>query len=253
MNHFKGIVSFLPSDLVEYVLSEYDKNDPAHLRQHAIDVVCHADEIIRTYPDKLEDHRTAIIVAALLHDVACHVNRDLHHILGALAVEDILIDYGIRVVAEAQYECSDAADGEVITCLTRYDVRRIKFAILEHRASWKHKRHDVVSDVVAAADRGKLNILNDMRRAVLYRTAPVNDTRLLSLDSTKIKIIDESIVFMKDKYGDGGYAYTTLPNHTLLMYANELANIKDMLDGPATELRRQVFDKYDEWVGVCRE
>lgn len=252
MSTFKEIVSFLPADLVEDVLIEYDLNDPAHMRQHAIDVVCHADEIIKKYPDTLESSRITIITAALLHDIKCHVDRDLHHVLGAMCVEKMLFNYDIKIMIEVQ-EDRRHLDEDCITQLSWDEVEEIKMAILAHRASWTHKRGSVVSDVVAAADRGKPDMFKYIRRAVLFRAAHVDESVLPLSKQMKLSIVNESIQHIKEKYGSGGYVYKSLPRYTGLMYNKELENIRLTLECDTNSLRTFAMDNFDKWVGVCQK
>lgn len=252
MSNFNAIVSFLPEAMVEHVLAEYDLNDPAHLRQHAIDVVCHADEIIKHYHGELEKYRKPIIIAALLHDIKCHVNRDLHHILGALAVDEILERFDIAVIKPADLfdlTSSPRNDGGY----RRQTVESIKLAVLEHRASWKTERSGVISEVVAAADRGKPDMYKYIRRAVLFRTAHVDEASLPFTDEMKRSVIKESIDHMKEKYGVDGYVYKTLPTYTRRMYRKDLDRIVILLENESDKLVDFAMANFDKWVGVCRE
>jgi hypothetical protein len=230
-NRFYEILEeFLPRAFIEKALAEYAKNDAAHLQDHAITVVTNADIIMDRFPELREDRRV-ILTGALLHDVKCHVNRDKHHILGALAVY-------------REYIRSNP-----ITRSTFFpeEITRIEECVLEHRASWKHKRSHDASECVAAADRGKPDLFGYMRRAVRFRYAHLPEGANVT-DDIKRQIISESIVHMREKFGDKGYAWETMPKYTLLMYEEDIAEMKASVIIPNSDLHHTAFELFDGWV-----
>jgi exopolyphosphatase/pppGpp-phosphohydrolase len=230
-NRFYEILEeFLPRAFIDKALSEYNKNDAAHLEDHAIAVVTNADIIIDRYPE-LRHHRKVILTAALLHDVKCHVNRDKHHILGALAVY-------------REYLCGFQ---ETKGMFSQHQITMIEECVLEHRASWKHERSHCASECVAAADRGKPDLFGYMRRAVRFRYAHLPEGAEVT-DDIKRQIISESIVHMREKFGDNGYAWETMPHYTLLMYEEDIAEMKASVTNPNSDLHYTAFDLFDGWV-----
>ncbi|QXO10027.1 hypothetical protein pEaSNUABM37_00066 [Erwinia phage pEa_SNUABM_37] len=230
-NRFYEILEeFLPREFIDKALAEYAKNDAAHLEDHAIIVVTNADIIMDRFPELREDRRV-ILTGALLHDVKCHVNRDKHHILGALAVY-------------REYIRSN-----MITRSTFFqeEITRIEECVLEHRASWKHKRSHDASECVAAADRGKPDLFGYMRRAVRFRYAHLPEGAEVT-DQIKRQIIAESIVHMREKFGESGYAWETMPKYTLLMYEDDIAEMKAAVMSSNSGLHATAFELFDGWV-----
>lgn len=230
-NRFYEILeAFLPREFIDEALAEYNKNDAAHLEDHAIIVVTNADIIIERFPELRKD-RKVILTAALLHDVKCHVNRDKHHILGALAV--------YRQYLRGWHETKDM--------FTQAGVSMIEECVLEHRASWKHKRSHDASECVAAADRGKPDLFGYMRRAVRFRYAHLPEGAEVT-DQIKSQIISESIVHMREKFGETGYAWESMPKYTLLMYEAEIAEMKESVTNPNSNLHEFAMAQFDGWV-----
>lgn len=229
-NFRRLLETYLPESVINKALAQYALNDAAHLEDHAIAVVVHADEIIKRFPE-LQQWRGVILVGALLHDAKCHVNRDKHHILGALAVY-------------REFLCSSPVSRNAFT----YDeVTMIEECVLEHRASWKHKRSHNASEAVAAADRGKPDLYGYMRRAVRFRYAQL-DAGTNVTNTVKSTIVQDSIIHMREKFGDDGYAWATMPHYTLLMYENEIAEMKLALTASNKDLLITAFDQFDNWV-----
>lgn len=193
---------FLPVDFINDVLDEYALNDRAHREDHVVDVVSNADLLINNFKE-LRWHRKSILLAALLHDVKCHVNRELHHINAALAVyrEYLEPNPNIRVQFGSR------------------DITIIERCVLEHRASWKPERYNNASEAVAAADRGVPDYSKYIMRAINYRMKRIaagEEIRTIALDV---------IEHMRDKFGEDGYAWGSVPKYTKLMYKDEIRNI----------------------------
>jgi len=223
---------FLPKEFIEKALGEYALNDAAHLQDHAVNVVLEADKIIDRF-EELWPYRRVILTAALLHDVKCHVNRDKHHILGALAV--------FREYLLGNDKTKDTFTAEEITM--------IEEAVLEHRASWKHKRSHDVSECVAAADRGKPDLFSYMRRAIRYRYAQVPAGTVMSEESIR-RIVHDSVTHMSEKFGDHGYAWNTIPKYTKLMYDREIESIQDSVTRDQPIMVLVGMEHFNEWVGI---
>jgi len=113
----------------------YDLNDPAHQWDHAVEVMAKALNIRSKM--NIDVKEGDVIAAALLHDIAVHKGRDLHHVWGSdiLSSEELkgwfrklTIDFNLSFV-------------------------QILYAILEHRASYTEAYTYELSRVIAVADR----------------------------------------------------------------------------------------------------
>lgn len=225
---FNSVMSFLPPAWVERVLVEYDRNDVAHQRDHAIAVVNAAHDIIQL-SSELESHRQVILTGALLHDIKCWVNRDKHHILGALAAK--------RVMAE---------NPDVLGLFNENDIINIEVCILEHRASWKHARSNLLSDCVASADRGDVDINAYLRRAIRYRYSHMPAGTKVTHD-IKMNIVEDSVQHMREKFGVRGYAWATLPHYTKLRCEQQIEHTKQVITTNPGSLIVLGYDNFDAW------
>lgn len=202
----------------------YKKNDPAHQPDHAITVMNEASSIIARFP-QLEKWRKQIMLGCLFHDTHCHVDRDMHHLLGANHVQRILgasaDDYGLSLA----------------------DVYLISQAVLEHRASWKYPRINPVSNAVASADRGYPDLQKYIRRAVQYRYKRM---AVINMNT----IISESIEHMIEKFGDDGYAWESYPDYAQTMHGKVIEEIKETLRSPSGRAALKAYAElnYDEWI-----
>lgn len=231
LRFYEILEAFLPREFIDQALAEYAKNDAAHLEDHAITVVTTAEVIIDRFPE-LRDERVVILTGALLHDVKCHVNRDKHHILGALAVyREYIRNYPLTRAIILQDE-----------------ITRIEQCVLEHRASWPHKRSHDASEAVAAADRGRPDLYGYMRRAVRFRYAQLPNNAAVT-DHIKRQIVTESLAHMRDKFGVGGYAWATMPKYTVLMYEQEVNEMKAAVEaGDHSVFFEEAMSLFDTWV-----
>jgi len=207
------VTELFPRDLVELVHANVLLNDKAHDWKHVMGVVEHADKIISTFEEELGSYRKLIIAGAFMHDAQCHVDRKLHHELGAKWVLNEVFPY---------WDCDLTDPAQWI----------VAQSILEHRASYEGKRINPVSEAVAAADRGPVNFRNYLKRAIQYRTtngiSPNNE-------GMRVMVISDAFGHIQDKYGARGYAFKNLPYFTSKLYEKEIAEMHSMLDTAKAE------------------
>ncbi|ANJ64886.1 putative phosphohydrolase [Erwinia phage vB_EamM_Special G] len=209
---------------VVMAIHHYKQNDTAHQPDHMLAVLAEAAHIIQSFPD-LEKWRTQIMLGCLFHDTHCHIDRDMHHLLGAEHAQEALLEYA----------CGYG--------MSRADVYLISQAVLEHRASWKYPRINPVSNAVASADRGYPDLKKYIRRAVQYRYKRM---AVINMNT----IIDESIEHMVEKFGDGGYAWESYPTYAAVMHGDAIQQVKQQLrskEGKA-QLKEYAELHFDEWV-----
>jgi len=209
---------------VVIAMHHYKLNDAAHQPDHALVVMAEASDIIAHQPE-LEKWRKQIMLGCLFHDTHCHVDRDMHHLLGA--------EHAIEALSP------HAADYG----LSRADIYLIGQAVLEHRASWKYPRINPVSNAVASADRGYPDLQKYIRRAVQYRYKRMT---MININT----VIDESIEHMVEKFGDGGYAWESYPTYAAIMHGDAIAKVKEQLGSEKgrAELKDYAELNFDEWV-----
>ena len=152
-----------------FVLPFYKKNDKAHQIDHADEVYETALKINKQF--HLHQNMDDIALAVYLHDIFSNKNqRKLHHKLASDFVLQSKDDILKNISAERR--------------------RLIANAILEHRASFEGKYSSKLSELLAAADRGKPNLKKDLERSTKYHKGNTA----------------EAIKHMKEKFGRYGYA-----------------------------------------------
>ena len=165
------IFASLNPELVKWAVSRYEASpDHAHGMEHILAVAHEAREIAHAFDLDPEP----MLLAALLHDVFSHVDREQHHLLASDWVLDNLGRYGY--------------DAGVTS--------RVAKMCLEHRASGKDLYPDIYCEAFSAADRGPLTIEGFVRRMLKW---PEDRTNLVRLD--------EVVSHTKEKHSRGkGYA-----------------------------------------------
>lgn len=178
--------------LIHFASTNIERNDVAHHFDHVESVITNAVLNMTLINKESFDYKNnskirIVAIAALLHDTACWCDRANHHIVAAEWVMDTL----------------DSKELLEFYGLVPEEVSSIAIAIREHRASWKHKRSTIESEVVAAADRGELTYEESLRRSYLYGRY----AKKLSVQDATIHACDK----IAEKYGPEGYAYENLP------------------------------------------
>lgn len=198
--------------LIHFAKTNIERNDVAHWFDHVGAVVKQGlflSRLVTVESSKaIADKCNRIVAtAALLHDTACWMDRDRHHEIAAEWIMDTL----------------DNQESLDFYGLIPDEVPIIAKAILEHRASWQLKRSCLESEIVAAADRGKLEYEECLRRSYLYGRFKKG------LDPDQA--LTHACEHIAEKFGVRGYAYENLPK--LCLMAQDDINL----------LRNQAMDK----------
>ena len=112
-------------------LDTFYKKDSSHGWSHVEDVAKNALEINRKMILNLNEEH--LVLVALFHDIYSDIDRKNHHTLAA----DWFIKFMIK---QDKYSTSD--------------ILEMSLAIKEHRASYNGEYSSLLSEVLAAADRG---------------------------------------------------------------------------------------------------
>lgn len=226
----------ISENIIEMARENIRKNDVAHYFDHVSDVICNAHRIASTHSFDLEaildEDRYKIVrqslIAALLHDTACHHDRGTHHLIAAEWIYGLLEDRN----AMAHYG------------VTVEDVIEVTVAIREHRASWEGERTRVVSQIVAAADRGSFDITECLRRSYLFGRFNKN--------LNKAEATHHAAAHIGEKYGARGYVYDNLPEFCLKANADNIKALK--LNADAHKLKIAIITKNrDDWEEYYQE
>lgn len=226
MNEALKLVDFLPVAIIEDVVRNCELNDQAHKADHVFGVVLQADKYIQRFQE-LRPYREIILTAALMHDNCSNLNRPEHHILGARYAANMFALYA-----------PDMFDAE--------ELSMICLAILEHRASWKKDRSNLVSDAVASADRGTPNLVRMIKRAMMYRFSEIGEPAHLTQEQVDY-IIDGSVAHIREKYGLGGYAWDKTPSYYRKMFSHQIEDIQAELCGSLLDTIRHCRVNVYKW------
>lgn len=208
-------------DTIKIALGYIAMNDKAHDYDHVLWVTSNAIQLV----DKVEEakpFRNEIILAAFLHDIGCHVDRKNHEIISAQLTE-MLFDYQIKAPVN----------------------RRLVFlAVIEHRASYKHRRSHIVSEIVAAADKGAPDARKILKRMMEYR---LNNSHYPLTGKESVKA--ECLYHLKEKYSTKGYLLSHATPLYMEIYGEEQRKIAAFIDDDSNtiplinELYDQIFNK----------
>lgn len=173
--------------LLHDVKDFYLLTDPAHRIDHIEWVMANVFTIYTQVDLGLHDESQMeaifkqALIAAAYHDIYSH-ERKYHHFMSFQYVLDnpeIFID---------KHK------------LSKIQMYNVAYACMEHRGSWKGPYHSLVSEIVAAADRGipdQFDMTDAVKRSYLF----ARTTGGKSIADA----IQHSVEHLKDKYGKDGY------------------------------------------------
>lgn len=203
INNFdEGVLEILKGleisdNLIHFARTNIERNDVAHYFDH-VDAVIRQSYFLAaiafTESNKYNDPsvKRIVVISALMHDTACWSDRDKHHEIAAQWMTDTL----------------NSEESLKFYGLIPEEVPEIATCILEHRASWKKSRTSIFSEIVAAADRGKLTYTECLRRSYLYGRFE----KQLDIEAATTHACNH----IAEKFGTDGYAYENLPKFCLL-------------------------------------
>ena len=177
------------------IFPEYNKNEKAHNINHIKHVIDRSFELVKE--NKLDVNNDMVYVIAAYHDIGHHIDSKTHEIISA----DIM-----------------SKDIELKKYFNKEELKTIKEAIEDHRASAKDAPRSIYGRIVSSADR------NNRVEDCLLRTY----TYGLKLDP---KATDEELFLraynvLTNKFGDNGYAKFYFKDTN---YENFLKEIRELL------------------------
>lgn len=202
----KTVNNLLPDTLILRAMESVQDNDLAHNLEHVVSVVKHADELCRNHRPELSFKTHSMVLAgALLHDLGCKYKRETHHFISYGMAFDWLGRYG-----EGYYN--------------QEEVNLIADACLQHRSSYKGELTSLISELVALADRGKLDQEEYIKRSIQFHSN--------NIGQIKDKVMEEVCSHVPDKFGTHGYNWGRYPKLGLKIYAKEVKAFKEFADDP---------------------
>ncbi len=177
-NQLKQTIEYqLPIELVEYlyldILAKYQTFDQAHQLDHVHQVLKTSLEIAK----ELKDIRLDLVyVIAFYHDIGNLFGRDEHHLTGAKYLED---------------------DPMIQKHFNQEDIKIMKEAIEDHRASHDQPPRSIYGKIIAEADR---DIIPEI---IIKRTVQFGLSHYPKIN--KEEHIIRAIDHIEEKYGRKGY------------------------------------------------
>jgi uncharacterized protein len=211
------MIQNVPSlDLVEFIetkiLPQYAAFDAAHNMEHVTRVIRHSLELVKVTGADVN----MVYAIAAYHDLGMSGPRAVHHITGGKIL---------------------AADARLKKWFSPEQLKVMREAVEDHRASASHSPRSIYGKIVAEADR---DIEKDI---VIRRTIQYGLANYPQLDHEgHWKRFKEH---MDNKYSKDGYIKLWIPNSPNAMRLNELRNL---IANPA-ELRKAFERMYSEVSG----
>lgn len=159
----------------EKVFPEYDKNESGHGIDHIKAVINRSIELVEE--NQLDVNMDMVYVIAAYHDIGHHIDSKTHEIISA----EIM-----------------SKDNNLSKFFTEEQLRIIKEAIEDHRASAKEEPRSIYGRIVSSADRNN-KVEDCLRRTYTYG-------KKLKPDATDAELFLRAYDVLQNKFGEDGYA-----------------------------------------------
>lgn len=193
------INSELKQYIEEFVLPQYVKNEEAHGINHINDVIRRSFEIVEKY--NLDVNPNIVYVVAAYHDLGHFIDPEIHEFISANMME---------------------ADNNLKRFFSEDEIKVIREAIEDHRASSKDEPRSIYGKIVSSADR------NNTVEACLGRTYSYGKKK--DPKATDEELFERAHSVLLAKFGEGGYAknyYPTTQYEQFLLELRELLSDKE--------------------------
>lgn len=153
----------------------YNKNEKGHNIEHIKYVIDRSFELIKE--NNLEVNQNMVYIIASYHDIGHHIDPKIHEKISA----DIM-----------------SKDENLKKFFTKEELKIIKEAIEDHRASSKEEPRSIYGKIVSSADRN--NTVNScLKRTYLYG-------KRLTPEATDEQLFERAYDALVNKFGENGYA-----------------------------------------------
>lgn len=178
----------------KYIFPEYSKNEQAHNIEHIKYVINRSFKFADTVPNI---NYNIVYTIAAYHDIGHHINSKKHELISG----EIM-----------------SRDENLKKFFSDEELKIIKEAIEDHRASSNHEPRSIYGKIVSTADRN--NTVEDcLRRSYTYG-------RKLEPDSTDEELFERAYEHLNMKFGENGYAKFFFKDEE---YENFLKEIRELL------------------------
>jgi len=158
--------------LTHQIIPQYINLDAAHQIDHVEQVIHDALKIAREHNVNLD----MVYVIACFHDLGLLVDRKLHHMIGGKMLED---------------------DRMIQSYFDHEEIKIMKEAVEDHRASNEHPPRSIYGKIIAEADRN-LDPMTIFKRTIQYGLKH-------SKDFDKNEQLERAYDHIVEKYGSNGY------------------------------------------------
>ena len=159
----------------ENVFPVYDKNESGHGINHIMDVIKRSFELVKE--NELDVNIDMVYVIAAYHDIGHHIDSKTHEIISAEMM---------------------SKDKELTKFFTEEELKTIKEAIEDHRASAKDNPRSIYGRIVSSADRNN-KVEDCLRRTYTYG-------KKLNPNATDEELFLRAYDVLQNKFGENGYA-----------------------------------------------
>ena len=185
-------------DLKDYIekniFPEYSKNEPAHNIDHIKYVINRSFKFAYTLPNI---NYNMVYTIAAYHDIGHHIDSKKHEIISG----EIM-----------------SKDEKLKKFFSEEELKIIKEAIEDHRASAEHEPRSIYGKIVSTADRNN-TVEACLRRSYTYG-------RKLEPEYTDDQLYERAYNHLKMKFGENGYAKFFFKDEE---YENFLKEIRELL------------------------
>lgn len=197
----------------ENIFPEYAKNDLGHNIKHIQYVIDRSFKFADTVPNVNYD---IVYTVAAYHDIGHHIDSKRHEIVSG---EIMSKDENLKRFFSAD------------------ELKIIREAIEDHRASADHEPRSIYGKIVSTADR------NNTVEACLKRSYTYG--RKLNPEATDDELFDRAYEHLKIKFGENGYAKFFFKDD---VYEKFLKDIRDLLSDKDNyiEAQRDYINKLKE-------
>lgn len=204
----------LNEKLISYIENNifpiYDKNEKAHDINHILTVINHAFSISKNY----DVNKDMIFTIAAYHDIGHHIDKEKHEIISA----DIMIK-----------------DEKLKEFFTEDELKIIKEAIEDHRASSSHIPRTIYGKIVSAADKN-LTVETAITRTYFYN-------RKYYPNLNESELYEEIYNHLNEKFGKNGYAKIYVKDEEYEKFKSELIHLlenKQEFFNEITKIRKKL-------------
>ena len=159
----------------ENIFPEYSKNEKGHGIDHIKYVIDRSFELVEE--NDLDVNPDIVYTVASFHDIGHHIDSKTHEIISA----DIM-----------------SKDKELPKFFSEEELKLIKEAIEDHRASAKDEPRSIYGRIVSSADRNN-NVEACLRRTYTYG-------KKLNPEATDEELFERAHTVLVNKFGEDGYA-----------------------------------------------